>query len=185
MSTPTDLQRAGLTSIQGAMLICGVSRDTIRKAIAEHNLQPAGQDGAGNPLYRIADIVRAVDARGRVGAKAGGGEVVDPLKLSPGERDAWYRSEDRRIKLEKDAGKLGSVEDFKREHAKLVRIFGQFLDTLPDVMERDAMLTPDQVDVMHDRLEELRQQLYDELVALGASAQATDLSERLAKLAGA
>lgn len=174
------LEKAGLVSLHTGALICKVTRETLKKRIVESGIEPAGEDAAGNPLYWIVDLAIATHG-GRSGI-AKGGEVSDPMKLPASQRDAWFRSEGRRLELEERAGRLGSVEEFAREFGDAARDFAQFLDTLPDVLERDANMTPEQVDVMHDTLREERQRLHDDLVKRRRAMGVDELDAKISKI---
>jgi hypothetical protein len=180
VASATDLQRAGLCSIQGATHICGVTRETVRKAITENAIQAAGKDGAGNDLYRIAEIVRAVDARGTKSAKTTGGEVTDPMKLPASERNSWFQSEQKRLDLEERAGNLVQKEDVAREFIALCVRIARYLDTLPDELERDAALSPEAVDVLHESIRRTRESLYADIAA--KRPDAGDVDDLLKKL---
>lgn len=181
MAAPTDLSRIGQTGIQGAAQMLGVSRELVRKVIAENNIQPSGEDPQGNPLYRVVDIVRAVDARGTKGAKKADGEVTDPTKLSGTERDRWYASENKRLDLELRLGRLCDRDDVERQFVGLCIRFARFLDTLPDELERDAAMTAEQVEAMHESVRRQRSALHDEIERAAAAGGLT-AEQLLAKI---
>ena len=165
MSTP-DRATWGLFSIHRGALVCRVSRETLRKRIAANRIPPAGTDLVGNALYWIVDLVLATH-RTR-SEKDFSDATVDPKALPPKERDAWYRSEQRRLNLERNAGKLCDVEEVVREFGRMTLNFAQFLDALPDILERDAQLSPGQVEVMVESIDRERQRLHDEMCVRSA-----------------
>lgn len=69
----------------------------------------------------------------------------NPDELSPTDRDKWYSSEQRRIKLLTEAKTLLVAAEVEQFIAEMFKALHQSIATLPDVLERDAGLTPEQV----------------------------------------
>jgi hypothetical protein len=136
-----------------------VSREKLRKRIVQYGLRAASADEKGHPLYWIVDLVRAVD--GQPGSECG--RAVDPSKMTAGARNAWYQSEHRRLDFEEREGTLCRVEDARREISRGVLEFASFLDSLPDVLERDAGLTADQVEGLIHSLDRERERLWQKM----------------------
>jgi hypothetical protein len=172
MATVFDLkERQNLCSITRGAAICGVSRETVRKRISDAGLLPANEDENGNPLYRIADLVCCVAGAGRTKQQA---NVIDPAALPASERNAWYQSESRRLDLAERARQLVPVADVRAEIGASYAEFARFLETLPDVLERDASLNLEQVEAMHEALRNERQRLYEEMVAARVAASSVN-----------
>ncbi len=96
------------------------------------------------------------------GAAAFGAEgVVDPRDLPPMERRAYYQSENERLKVESTIGQLVPAAEVEADYAELVKKVVQFFDTLPDVLERKAGLTPEQVVKVQDECDRVRQSMYE------------------------
>ena len=82
----------------------------------------------------------------------------------PTDRKAWYQSENERIKLEKEMRLLVPVEEVHREMSRLARSVAGGLDTLSDILERDAGLSPEVIEVVQDSTDALREQIYNLVV---------------------
>jgi predicted RNase H-like nuclease (RuvC/YqgF family) len=57
------------------------------------------------------------------------------------------------------------VAEFETELAKMTKDLVQFLETLPDVLERDVTLSPEQIERMHELIASHRQGLYEKIVS--------------------
>ena len=91
---------------------------------------------------------------------AGGGQVVDPRDLPPMERRAFYQSENERLKVEQSLGTLVPAAEVEADYADLVKTVVQFMDTLPDVLERDCSLSPPQVIKVQEACDEVRMAMF-------------------------
>ena len=126
----------------------GVARETVGKRLASAGVQPDGER-KGYPVYRLGPSCRALLQAEMTAA----GKVDNPSDLPPMERRAWYQSERERVHLEKEQQHLVPAEDVREQLALVLKITGQFLDTLPDVLERDCRLPPDAIAVVEQRID--------------------------------
>ncbi len=78
--------------------------------------------------------------------------MENPEDLPPLERRAWYQSERERVHLEREQEHLVPAEEVREQLALVIKITNQFLDTLPDVLERDCRLPTDAIAVLEKRL---------------------------------
>lgn len=139
----------------------GVDRRTATKRIRDAGIAPSGKRN-GHDTYRLADVALAMSGiTGTAGAEGG---VVDPRDLPPMERRAFFQSENERLKVETTVGNLIPALEVEADYAALVKKFVQFLDTLPDVLERKLALRPEQVDKVQEQCDRLRQELYEKIV---------------------
>mgnify|MGYP003440226125 CR=1 FL=1 len=165
-------QRDRLTQVSISRLAegLGMDRKTVAKRIAEWNVAPSSMRD-GYPVYPFRDAVEAcLGNRPQVGDE--GGET-DPRLLSPEKRKAWFQSEESRLTVETKTRRLIPASEVESEFAELVKLQVQFLDTLPDSLERDCSLTPEQVDAMHQSIDRQRQSLFDRLVSDELVTEAT------------
>lgn len=72
-----------------------LGRDTVAQTLDEAGIEPAGQRG-GHATYRLRDVLDALYSD----------ERQDPEAMPPLLRDAWYRGEDRRMKVAEARGEL-------------------------------------------------------------------------------
>lgn len=135
----------------------GMDRRTAAKRLRDAGIPPAGKR-AGNDIYRLADAAAAlVQPASAVGADG----VIDPRDLPPMERRAFYQSENERLKVETTTGQLVPAAEVEADYAELVKKIVQFFDTLPDVLERKAGLSPEQVVKVQDACDGVRQTMYE------------------------
>jgi hypothetical protein len=143
----------------------GLARETIAKRLTTAHVTPSGTR-QGYPTYRLRDAVPAIFTPALTSG-------VDPRDLAPTLRDAWYRSESRRLAVETTAAQLIPAEEVRREFADFAKSLVQFLVTLPDHLERDAGLSPEQVDAMHEAIDTQREALAAVLTDVNAEPGAT------------
>jgi hypothetical protein len=146
-----------------------IDRRTATKRIREAGIAPQAKRG-GNDVYRLVDVAAAL--LGFAPADAGGGPVVDPRDLPPMERRAFYQSENERLSVEQKLGTLVPAAEVEADYAELVKTMVQFLDTLPDVLERDCSLSPVQVVKVQESCDQVRMELYK--AATGEDGEGND-----------
>lgn len=144
-----------------------MARETVAKRLAAASVAPAGTRH-GHPVYRIR---QAAEALLDPAMRAEDGDI-DPKRLAPMDRNAWYQSEIRRLDLEMKCGQLLPAAEFEAEAARVVKTLVQFLETLGDQLERDVALSPEQVDAVNTAVSRQRAQLYELLT------QEEDVRER-------
>lgn len=157
ISTADTKIRLSISRLAGEF---GMARETVSKRLREAGVQPDGKKD-GYPVYRLRAAAPAlIDA---AGTDADG--EIDPDKLPPEKRRAWFQSERDRMELEAKAGKLIPALEHERDMARLVSIVVQVFETLPDVLERDEGLEPHQVERVQRALDQARERLYEQIVA--------------------
>ncbi|MEQ5803322.1 DUF1441 family protein [Halomonas sp. H10-9-1] len=138
----------------------GRDRRTVAALIKDAGVLPAGTR-RGNPVYRLADVVDAMTTDRR--PSTGGGLDIDDLM--PTDRKAWYQSENERVKLERELRHLVPVDEVQREMAKLAKAVASSLDSLADMLERDAGLPPEAIELVEVTTDALREQMYRAIIA--------------------
>lgn len=152
-------ERLRLVSISRlAELLC-MDRKTVSKRIADANIAPSGKRD-GYPVY---DGRQACEACLLPQSHGGDDESFDPRLLKPLDRRAWYQSERERMAVEAEARQLIPAIEVHAEMAELARGFVQFLDTLPDVLERAVHMRPDQIEALHSAVTRERHRLYEQV----------------------
>ncbi|TAA42478.1 MULTISPECIES: DUF1441 family protein [Pseudoxanthomonas] len=138
-----------------------MDRRTATKRIREAGVAPLGKRG-GHDVYRLADVAPAlVDP---LPSPAGDEGVIDPHNLPPPDRLKWFQSENERLKLESSMGLLVPALEVEARFAELVKTLVMFMDTLPDVLERDVALSPKQVQAVQESCDRVRQEMYERVV---------------------
>lgn len=136
----------------------GLHRDTVRKRLKESGVIPAGSRGGAN-VYALKDAGPALFAEARVS------ESMDPTRMHPSDRKDWYQSENLRVKLEKDMRLLVPVEEAHLEMSRLAKAVASGLDSLADMLERDAGLPPEAIELIEKTTDALREQMYQVIVS--------------------
>lgn len=134
----------------------GMARGTVSKRIDALGIKPDGRRG-GYPIYRMRDVIRVVAPEPELGS--GAGPEFDPSKLPPGDRRAWYQSENERLKVEADQGRLIPAIEVEAEMATLAKTVVRELEILPDTIERDLRVGPEVIEYLQDKIYKLRQQI--------------------------
>ena len=112
-----------------------LDRRTVKKRLAD--VAPADRV-SGHPVYRLAEAAPAL---------FGSSENRESLDdFSPKDRKDWVASERELMKLRAEAGELMLVEEAREQIAAVIRPMADVLDSMPDVLEREAGLTPSQVE---------------------------------------
>lgn len=137
----------------------GLSRDTVARRVKDAGVRPAAHLRS-HPVYRLRDVAPLLVDRAMYDAAGN----VDPDRLPPDKRRAWFQSERERIDVEMRAGLLVPALEHERDVARVLGAVVQLLETLPDVLERDESLSPPQVHRLQQILDAKRQELYDRLV---------------------
>lgn len=130
----------------------GIARETVAKRLKEASVKPAGKR-ASYVLYRLRDALPAVYQLDDIAA--------DPERMDPFKRQAYYRAELERRKLEVDDRLLIPAAEVEAERARVFKLLTQALESLPDVVERDLGLPAKTV----ARIEHLCDRHRDELHA--------------------
>lgn len=135
----------------------GMDRRTAAKRLRDAGVAPMAKR-AGHDVYRMADAAAALVQAPGASAATG---ILDPRDLPPMERRAFYQSENERLKVETTTGQLVPAAEVEADYAELVKKVVQFFDTLPDVLERKAGLTPEQVVKVQDACDGVRQTMFE------------------------
>ncbi len=136
----------------------GMSRNTVAKRIDLFGVKPDGRR-AGYPVYRMRDLVPVVAQQQCVPA----GPDFNPDTLPPIERRAWFQSENERLKVEGEMGRLIPAAEVESEMAAMAKSIVRVLETLPDMVERDIRASPEVVEYLQEKVYELRLHLTGEV----------------------
>ncbi len=135
----------------------GMDRGTARRRIKEAGVVPSGLKN-GVSVYALKDVGPALF--GDVLSSAG----VDPDDMLPTDRKAYYQSENERIKFEEKVRNLIPIDEVHREMSQLAKAIASSLDSLPDMLERDAGLSPEAIDRVEELTDRLREQMFQAIV---------------------
>lgn len=142
-------------SISQFSLNTGFQRRTIRKRFADAGIS-ASRMVHGYPVYRVIDgmpiLYQTVEG------------VVDPDKLKPFERRAYYQGELDKLKLQAERGELVPSFEVERTVARLFKILVQHVETLPDTLERDVGANAVQLVHIEKCIDKVRDAMYQEVI---------------------
>lgn len=136
----------------------GLHRDTVRKRLIAAGVVPAAVRNGAN-LYALKDAGPAIFGELYAGASN------NPDELPPQDRKAWYQSENERVKLEVELRQLVRAEEAHREMSRLAKAVASGLDSLADMLERDAGLPPESIELVEKVTDALREQMYQAIIA--------------------
>lgn len=132
-----------------------VAKETLLGRLQDARLRPI--TGTYNQaLYRLREVIEAVLIRHASGQ-------LDPEKLDPYKRKAFYASELDKLALEQKAGELIPRIEVEQELARVAKMVTRFCDTLPDVLERDCGLSGAALVKVEESLDGMRTELCDAL----------------------
>lgn len=132
-------------------------RDTVARQVAAAGLAPAGEFG-GHPTYSVYDLVQACYLAGDDGR-------INPDKLRPFERGAYYKAELDKLRLEQELGELVPRLEVEQELARVFKIFAQAFDTTPDRVERETGAEPGVIASVERALDGAREDVHRLLLA--------------------
>lgn len=133
----------------------GKTRETVAKRLKDAKVKPSGKR-SGWPVYRLKEALPAI-----LSGSADG--HIDPDRLDPHARRAWYQGEHEKLRLEQERRELVPRLEVEQEMASTLKIAAEFFDTLTDVLERDCGASPAQLRRMEQELDRVREEMYERM----------------------
>jgi phage terminase Nu1 subunit (DNA packaging protein) len=90
----------------------------------------------------------------------------DPEEMAPKERLDWYRGDREKTKHLLETGSLVPVARFEAEMAGMLKTIAMMIDSLPDILERDAGISGDAVVRAQKACDSAREDLHMKLLEL-------------------
>jgi phage terminase Nu1 subunit (DNA packaging protein) len=94
---------------------------------------------------------------------------IDPANMSPKERLDHFRALREQAKHEIEMGQLIPAAEFETGIANVIKPLATGIESLPDLLERDVGLTGAQVEKAIQVCDQLREQLYKQLIGDAAA----------------
>lgn len=141
-------------SLSQISVFTGMTRETVGRRLDKANAKPAARRGA-HPVYDMRDIWRVL----AVGSE--NADAVDPEKMEPHSKLAWFRAEQTKLELDAKAGRYITADDYASESARVFKLLALGLDTVVDVLERDCGLEPQALQVVENHIDRIRNQIAD------------------------
>lgn len=132
--------------------LLNVSPRTLYDRIAASDLLPDGKRGQAS-LYALPKVIPLILDRFACGDK------IDPDTLPPLARKHWLEGETIVRKLAVDAKELITVDEYVDALAPVLKLYGQQLETLPDVLQRKCALNPKTVIALQKMVDEWRENI--------------------------
>jgi len=136
----------------------GIARETVTRRIRDAGISQSGIRRS-HPVYNVGDVARAIF----LPANSSEPGLNDPDAMTPKERSDWYKSENDRIKFERESGVVVGTDQAMVEMAEIAKMGLSVLETLPDILERDFSLDVKIIAGIEERINELREQWADKL----------------------
>lgn len=132
-----------LLSLRQAAEELECDRTTLAKRLRDLGIAPA--DGE---RYRLKDIARALKNNG------------DPDRMTPYERQAHYKAEAERMRLDVERGRLVVASDVAIEWARVIKGWLLEIEVFPDEVERDVGASPAVIQKLEAKFNQLRERIY-------------------------
>lgn len=156
---PADEPLAGtITQLAEALML---DRGTLRKLLRERGIQSAGTRNR-RQVYSLREVIEAT--------RRGPSGDVDLDALSPFERDALTRSLLREDEIRRRRLELLDAADVETLFARTFAEVARALETLPDVLESRAGLTPSALQLAEQMIDEARDHLFQRIQEVARDA---------------
>ncbi|WKS98747.1 DUF1441 family protein [Gallibacterium salpingitidis] len=128
--------------------LVGMHRQTVSQRVA--GLTPSVGSNSKLKLYLLADLIRLGLQEKR---------TADVDSMSPNDRRSFWQAENERLKYERETGELIPAYEVAQEMSILAKAVIQQLETLPDILERDAGLSPSALIRVQQIIDDIRDQM--------------------------
>jgi DNA-binding transcriptional MocR family regulator len=160
---------ARLWSINALADEFGIDRRTVKKRL--DGIAASGEVN-GHQAWRLRDVAIAV--MGPQSAFAGDPDFLDPDKLEPSDRLKHFQALREKSKWMAEERHLIPASEVEQVVATAFKSLAQSLDTLPDVLERDCAMGPDEVERAIEVVDAAREGLYQQLLEVCSSLYEID-----------
>jgi hypothetical protein len=158
----------------------GMDRKTVSKRLGEAGIDPIGQVKKYD-VYRMRDAVKALFRvpveRGVPGDSDEEEPALDPQRMLPTDRKAWFQSENERLKYERAKRHLIPDAEHEEGIADVIKSCVQVMDTLPDRLERECRLPPAAVALVVKAIDGVREDLYGGLAGDDADRGSDEIDD--------
>jgi hypothetical protein len=139
-----------------AKLLCITERRL--QQLAREGVVPKSSRGKYPLIGSVQGYVRYLQTSGEQAEGA-----RDPEKMKPFERRAWYEGELDKLQLSQKRGQLVPAIEVESKFAELLKQIAQFLETLPDMLERVGG-SPKMLKLLELELDKMRDAMYASVV---------------------
>lgn len=125
-----------LYSLTQLSAVFGIARETVSKRLQRASVTPA-DERRGHAVYHIASASRAIIEGDN--PELGFDQVRDPDKLPPKDRLDWYKSQNEKLKYEKEEKLAIGTAEHEHVLSDVLKIQLRAMDTLEDMLEREGV----------------------------------------------
>lgn len=129
----------------------GTTRETASKRLDAAGVKPSGKRG-GHPVYRLRDVLRAVPDTAQ--------DAPDPDKLDPYKREAFYRGELAKLKLQGEMRELVPRMEMEQEFARVLKALNEGLEMLSDTIDRELGASAETLQRLDGLIDAARERMY-------------------------
>lgn len=134
---------------------------------------PAEQVGAqGRPW--LFDLLRVSEWRfagkSTTSSSSSSDRGDDPEQMTPNDRLHWYKGTREKIRYMEEASQLIPAGEYETALSSALKLVAMTLESLPDVLERDAGISGEAVERCQTVIDRMREDLYQRLTAVDGGA---------------
>ena len=144
-------------SVSALALEFRCSRDSVVRHLSAAGVEPIAKV-AGFGVFRLRDALSALVPLVVV-------DQLDPSRLAPHAAHSFWKAKNENLRFQTAARQLIHVEEVSAGYSAICKTFVQFLETFPDVLERDCGITGAAILQIQHRIDELRKAIYAKLIS--------------------
>lgn len=142
-------------------------------SLTSRRIQQLAKDGiipkGGRGRYPFAASIRGYIQFLQTANEGKDHGVVNPDRLNQFQRRAYYASEKLKLDLQVQSGELVERGQVERDYGRTFTILSQFLDILPDIIEREGVSIA-VIDRLSHKLDSVRKELAEQLASFDTPA---------------
>jgi hypothetical protein len=158
-SDPRNENESRLWSVAGLAQEFGMSRATVARRLASAGVRPECKR-LGYGVFRLRDACPAILAPLIQPDTAA---ISDVDRMRPGDRRAYWQSQNERQKFLQNAGELIPAAEVHQQMASIAKLVVRFLEALPDVVERDTHCDSKIVEYLVGRVRSIRMEIANQI----------------------
>jgi len=92
--------------------------------------------------------------------------AIDPDNMSPKDQLDWYKAQREKVKYRTECCELMLASAYEKDLSTVLKSLATSLETLPDLLERNAGLKDDAIELVRSCVDNMRESLYNSLIVL-------------------
>ena len=138
----------------------------VMKQILSH-VRTDTSDSSGKQTWQLLDVIIPISNYLQYGYDAIGVSeeaLTNPNKMSPKNRKEHWAAEKIKDDVRTNRGELLIKDDVRQDYASLVKTLVAGINSIPDRLERDCGLSPEQIDVVIEVTDSIRDSIADNTI---------------------